>query len=59
LPAVAFETESDWSKTQTITIPRSTSSPEAEPFPATLVFVSSVGIALAVIGLSIYFKKRK
>jgi hypothetical protein len=29
------------------------------PFPATLVFVASVGITLAVIGLLIHFKKRK
>ena len=32
---------------------------QLEPFPATLVFVASVGIALAVIGLIVYFKKRK
>lgn len=31
----------------------------AEPFPSTLVFVTSVGIAVAVIGLVVYFKKRK
>jgi len=31
--------------------------PKVEPFPATLVFVSSVGIALAVISLFVYFKK--
>jgi hypothetical protein len=30
-----------------------------EPSPATIVFVASVGIALAVIGLFIYFKKNK
>jgi hypothetical protein len=28
-----------------------------EPFPAALIFVASVGIALAVIGLFMYFKK--
>jgi hypothetical protein len=32
--------------------------PRAESFPATLIFVASVGIALAVIGLFAYFKKR-
>jgi len=31
---------------------------QSEPFPATLVFVASVGIALAVIGLLVYLKKR-
>jgi len=31
--------------------------PETEPFPASLVFVASVGIALVVIGLLVYFKK--
>ncbi len=33
--------------------------PLAEPFPASLVFVAAVGIALAVIGLLVHFKKRK
>ena len=33
--------------------------PSPEPFPATLVFFSSVGIALVVIGVLAYFKKRK
>lgn len=33
--------------------------PIAEIFPATLAFVLSVGNALAVIGLYVYFKKRK
>lgn len=33
--------------------------PKPEPFPATLFFVASVGIVLAVIGLFVYFKKRK
>jgi len=31
---------------------------QLEPFPATLVFVASVGIALAVIGLLVYLRKR-
>jgi hypothetical protein len=33
--------------------------PEPETLPATLLFVTSVGISLAVIGLFVYFKKRK
>ena len=32
---------------------------QLEPFPATLIFVASIGIALAVIGLFVYFKKLK
>jgi hypothetical protein len=61
-PYVFAGEESGWSNTQTITIsPASSPSPEPppkpEPFPATLVFVASVGIALAVIGLVVYFKK--
>ncbi len=46
-----------------ISTPTPTRSPEPtpkiEPFPATLVFVASVGITLAVIGLFVYLKKRK
>jgi hypothetical protein len=41
------------------TQPTPTATPIAEPFPASLVFVASVGIALAVIGLFVYFKKRQ
>jgi hypothetical protein len=52
----------DWSPPQTITIQES-SIPEPTPqpatFPASLIFVASVGIALAVIGLLVYFKKRQ
>ncbi len=33
--------------------------PKPEPFPATLLFIGSVGIATAVIGLLVYFKKSK
>jgi hypothetical protein len=33
--------------------------PTAVPFPASLLFVASVGIAIAAIGLFVYFKKRK
>lgn len=33
--------------------------PTTEPFPASLLFVASVGIAIAAIGLLAYFKKRK
>ena len=33
--------------------------PTAAPFPASLLFVASVGIAIAAIGLFVYFKKRK
>ena len=33
--------------------------PKPEPFPANLVFVASVGIALAVIGLFVYYKNAK
>ena len=32
---------------------------QLEPFPATLVFVASIGIALGVIGLFVYFRKRQ
>lgn len=42
---------------------RPTATPDATSktatFPATLIFVASVGIALAVIGLMVYFKKHK
>ena len=38
-------------------IPEAT--PEPATFPATLLFVASVGIALAAVGLFVYFKKRK
>lgn len=33
--------------------------PKPEPFPTTLIFVASVGIALAVIGFLVYLKKRR
>ena len=33
--------------------------PTTAPFPASLLFVASVGIAIAAIGLFVYFKKRK
>jgi hypothetical protein len=33
--------------------------PEKAPFPASLVFVTSVGTVIAVIGLLVYFKKRR
>jgi hypothetical protein len=33
--------------------------PTTEPFPATLVFIASVGIAIICIGLFVYLKKRK
>jgi hypothetical protein len=33
--------------------------PTATPFPASLLFVASVGIAIAATGLFVYFKKRK
>jgi len=33
--------------------------PEEAPFPASLVFVTSVGTVIAVIGLFVYFKKRR
>ena len=61
---------SDWN-IQTITIPGASTSPNPSPtpspepttkpesFPATLAFVASLGIALAVIGLVIYSKKRR
>jgi len=39
------------------TTPEATSKPET--FPASLVFVASVGIALAVIGLFVYYKNAK
>jgi hypothetical protein len=43
--------------------PTPTPSPEPTPmagtFPATLVFVASVGIALGAVGLLVYLKKRK
>lgn len=45
---------------ETTPTPTATSEPtlKPEPFPATLVFVALVGIALAVMGLLAYFKKR-
>jgi hypothetical protein len=33
--------------------------PEAEPFPTTLVFVASLGIGLAIVGLLVYFRRRQ
>jgi hypothetical protein len=47
--------------------PTSTPTPTAAPeaisqpatLPATLLFIASIGIALGVIGLFVYFKKRK
>jgi hypothetical protein len=39
--------------------PSPESTPKAESFPVTLVFIASVGIALGVIGLIVYFKKLK
>jgi hypothetical protein len=33
--------------------------PTTAPFPASLLFVASVGIAIVAIGLFVYFKKRK
>jgi parallel beta-helix repeat protein len=43
-----------------VEMPEGTNPPApTEPFPTTLVFVASVGIALAVTGLFVYFKKRK
>jgi hypothetical protein len=33
--------------------------PTTEPFPVSLLFVASVGIAIAATGLFVYFKKRK
>jgi hypothetical protein len=41
------------------TTPSPSPTPESEPFSASLVFVASLGIALAVIGLLVYIKKRK
>jgi hypothetical protein len=41
------------------TNPTPTPTPEVEPFPASLLFVASVGIALGAVGLLVYFKKRK
>ena len=41
------------------TTPSPSSTSEPEPFSASLVFVASLGIALAVIGLLVYIKKRK
>ena len=46
-----------------ISTPTPTPSPEPtpkiEPFPTALILVATVGIALAVIGLLVYFKKRR
>jgi hypothetical protein len=39
--------------------PTPTPTPSVPEFPATLIFVASVGIAVAHIGLLVYFKKRK
>jgi hypothetical protein len=51
---------SSWINTIYFTIgtqPTPTGTPAIEPFPATLVFVASVGIAVVAIGLVICFKK--
>jgi hypothetical protein len=58
MPYVFRGETSGWSNTQTLTISDSPT-PTAEPFPTTLLFVASVGIALTVIGLLVHFKKRK
>jgi hypothetical protein len=55
---------SDWSNILTVDLNEEivvtpTPASTVPAFPATLVFVASVGIALAVIGLLVYFKKRK
>lgn len=41
--------------------PSATPEPTSQPatFPATLIFISSAGIAIVAIGLLVYFKKRK
>ena len=63
-PYVFAGEESGWSNTQTLTIslipsPSPEPTPVAEIFPATLFFVAaSVGTALAITGLLVYFKKR-
>jgi hypothetical protein len=58
-PAIAFDTESGWSNTQTLTI--STLSPsDAEPFPLIAAVAASVAVVVVVsAGLLIYFRKRK
>jgi len=47
----------------TVDSPEPSATPEAtsQPatFPATLIFISSAGIAIVAIGLVVYFKKRK
>jgi hypothetical protein len=47
------------SQTVIFTLARLEETSPTEPFPATLLFVASVGIALVVIGLLVYFKKPK
>lgn len=63
-PYVFTGEESGWSKTQTLVIspnpsPSPRPTPEVEPFPAQIVFLASIGIALAVIGSLVYLKRRK
>jgi hypothetical protein len=63
-PYVFAGEESGWSNTQILTIslipsPSPEPTPVTEIFPATLFLVAaSVGTALAIIGLLVYFKKR-
>lgn len=43
---------------ESVTTPTPTPTTQPEPFPTTLVFVASTGIALGVVGLLVYLKKR-
>jgi hypothetical protein len=47
-----------FNETVSFTVDTSNTSTVA-PFPASLLFVASVGIVIAIIGLLVYFKKRK
>jgi hypothetical protein len=66
LPAVAYVTSSDWSNTQTITIPEGSTSTSTSPNPSvtvlefpswTIPLLLTIMVALA--GLLVYHKKRK
>ena len=57
--ALTAEGETHKSGTRTFMVNAISSSNSEQSFAASLIFVASVGIALAAIGLFVYFKKRK
>ena len=57
--ALTAEGETPKSGTRTFMVNAISSSNSEQSFAASLIFVASVGIALAAIGLFVYFRKRK